>query len=196
MVSINSMVVLGKDGDPYVVEERIENTNAPVVQVSSSIITPHLALKHIRERDDDLHRALAEAGCQGTCVVQAGYNLEMLKKSGGMLQEIIVTIQDKGIPRTLIPELADIFFPFPGTLRMDSGIGISHAIPIMPPQDSLMGEVEYWRAVTSFGLCTGYDGCDGLPGGRPAFIKHVDFDLHKRQDHEREKVWWRLWKRS
>lgn len=177
-------------------EEHIENTLSPAVQVSSSISTPGLALKHIRERDDELRRVLAEAGYQGKYAVQAGYDLEMSRQSGVMLQEIIVTIQDKSIPRALIPELADIFFPFPGSLCTSGGDGVRHAIPIMPPQDSSMGEAEYWDTVTSSGLCTGYYGFTGLPSGRPTFIKHGEFGLHQEHGCEEKRVWWKFWKRS
>lgn len=196
MASISSTVVLGRNGSTHVVEGHIENTLGPAVQVSSSMSTPDLALKHIRERDDELRRVLAEAGYQGKYAVQAGYDMEMLRQSGVMLQEIIVTIQDKSIPRALIPELADIFFPFPGSLRTGDGDGVCHAIPVMPPQDNSMGEAEYWERVTSSGVCTGYYGSTGLPTGRPAFIKHGEFGLHEEDAGEKKRVWWKLWKRS
>jgi hypothetical protein len=75
-ISTATTVILGKNGEPFVVEEHIENTLDPAIQISSSMITPHFALNHIQERDDELHRVLGEAGCTGRPTVQAGYDVE------------------------------------------------------------------------------------------------------------------------
>lgn len=78
----------------------------------SACVTARLALAHAANKEMDMRDILVRSCCEGSYLIQAGFNQEMLDSNQGLLQEIYLFLQYE-LHSLKAEKIATIFSPFP-----------------------------------------------------------------------------------